>query len=253
MIEIQFSFQIFSDFLTMKVQKIKQKQDGGIGKSKKCKTTSKKNQTPSNNSINRMDEAILRFPHLPEQVFQKLDNKSLTNSMVVGASWHNFIDTRDYPWKCFQGVVDDLTEKCKNGWTAFHLACENGQAGIEENIIKNSVRLNIDLNAKYRGWIAFRLACSNGQSEIVDMLIKNSNDINIDLNAKDNAGRTAFHFACMLGKTSIIEIMINKSESHKIDLAARDVNGRTGYQLAQRRGKSKVLNLIKSKIPNLAF
>ena len=75
--------------------KVKRKQDGGIGKAKKRKRTSKNKQNLSNNSINRMEEAFLRFPHLPEQIFEKLDNKSLTNSRVVGISWCNFIDDRE--------------------------------------------------------------------------------------------------------------------------------------------------------------
>merc|ERR1712020_144592 len=123
----------------------KRKLDGQIGNAKKHKRTSEKKQNPSNNSINRMDEGFLRFPHLPEQVFQKLDNESLVNSRVVGASWHNFIDARDYPWKRFQEIINDLTEKCKYGETAFHSACGNGQEGIAGMIMRNSARLNINL------------------------------------------------------------------------------------------------------------
>ena len=277
----------------MKVQKTKRKQDGSIGNTTKHKTISKKKQTPSKYLINRMDEAFLRFPHLPEQVFQKLDNISLTNSMVVGASWRNFIDARDYPWKCFQGVIDILTENCTDGMTAFHFACGSGRAAMVENIIKNSLRLNIDLNAKINsgngktafhlvcwdghsiiaqilmknsaefkidlnakdnfGRTAFHLACSEGQAKIAKILMKNSNELNIDLNAKSNDGQTAFHVACWNSQTSIIEMMINKSESLKLDLAARDDDGWTGYKLARMVGKSEVVNLIKAKMPNLAF
>ena len=64
---------------------------------------------------------------------------------------------------------------------------------------------------------------------------------------------TAFHLACFEGYTSIITMMISKSESLKLDLTARDNDGKTGFQLAQDEGKSKVVNLIKSKMPNLAF
>ena len=33
-----------------------------------------------------MEEAFLRFPHLPEQIFEILDNKSLANSTMVAIS-----------------------------------------------------------------------------------------------------------------------------------------------------------------------
>ena len=65
----------------------KQKRDGTSESSKKQRRISRKKQNNSNNSINRMDEAFLRFPHLPEQIFEKFDNKSLVNLRVVGATW----------------------------------------------------------------------------------------------------------------------------------------------------------------------
>ena len=122
----------------------KRKLDGRIENPKKFKRISEKKQKLVKNSYNRMDEAFLRFPHLPEQIFAKLDNKSLINSRVVSDSWHNFIDEREYPWKRFKDVVADLNEKCVYGETPFHLACENGQAGIAEMIMKNSVQYNVN-------------------------------------------------------------------------------------------------------------
>ena len=76
----------------MKGQKFKRKQDGNIGNAKKRNRASKNKQRNSNSSVNRMEEAFLRFPHLPEKIFKKLDSKSLTNSRMVGISWKNFID-----------------------------------------------------------------------------------------------------------------------------------------------------------------
>ena len=71
----------------MKVPKTKRKKDVSIGNAKKRKRVSKKKQKPSNNSINRMDEAFLRFPHLPEQFFEEVDFESLANSRLVARSW----------------------------------------------------------------------------------------------------------------------------------------------------------------------
>ena len=42
-----------------------------------------------------MEVLIQRFPHLPEQIFQKLDNKSLVRSREVKISWQNLIDERN--------------------------------------------------------------------------------------------------------------------------------------------------------------
>ena len=114
----------------MKGQKAKWKQGGNVENDKNRKRTLKKKEKISNNSINRMEEAFLRFPHLSEQIFQKLDNKSLTNSRVVGILWQNFIDEREYPWTRFKDVIADLKENCDDDETIFHLACEFGHTKI---------------------------------------------------------------------------------------------------------------------------
>ena len=48
----------------------------------------------------------------------------------------------------------------ENGHTSFHVACSNGSTDIVELIIKKSIDLNIDLNAKYRTWGWTGLFCS---------------------------------------------------------------------------------------------
>ena len=48
--------------------------------------------------IMKVEDLMLRFPHLPEQIFQKLDNKNLFKCREVAKSWQNLIDGRNYPW-----------------------------------------------------------------------------------------------------------------------------------------------------------
>ena len=128
--------QVF-EFSTMDtVQKAKRKQDDDFGNAKK-RTRNEENH--SKNSINRMEEAFLRFPHLPEQIFEKLDNKSLTNSRAVGISWQNFIDERRYPWAHFlKDVMVHLKEDCDADETAFHMAVRCGYKRSAEIIMENS-------------------------------------------------------------------------------------------------------------------
>ena len=92
-----------------------------------------------------------------------------------------------------------------------------------------------------------------GRSKEAGMIMKNSAKLDIELNAKTNAGRTGFHYACMDGRTSIVDMMINNSESFKLDLTARTNSGNTGFQLAQLFGHTNVVNLIQSKMPNIAI
>ena len=108
----------------------KGKQDDNIGNSKKHTRNSKDEENPSNNSINWMNEAFLRFPHLPEQFFEKLDFESLANARLVAISWKEFIDVREHRWYPFKNEIAELKKKCGSDETPFHLASENGQAGI---------------------------------------------------------------------------------------------------------------------------
>ena len=91
--------------------------------------------------------------------------------------------------------IAELKEKCEYGETPFHFACRKGLADIVEIIMKNSVKFEIDLNAKDNGgWTAFHLACMDAQSKVVEMLKENSAEFNINLNAKDNDGKNGKYF-----------------------------------------------------------
>ena len=135
--------------------------------------------------------------------------------------------------------------------------------------MKNSSKLNIDLNSKNNtrdgnpgaynlrsisdGWTAFHFTCFFGHSDIAEMIMKNSSQLKIDLNSKDSDGWTAFHFACMSGHIRIVDMMIELSESLELDLKAEDKHGRTGYKLAKEFRKTDVVNLIRTKMPCLAM
>ena len=49
-------------------------------------------KTIKNNSFSGMEEAFLRFPHIPEQIFEQVDFESLVNSRLIAKSWKQFID-----------------------------------------------------------------------------------------------------------------------------------------------------------------
>ena len=93
-----------------------------------------------------MEEAFLRFPHLPEQIMEELDFKSLMNARVVAISWKQFIDAREHRWYPFKNEIAELKKQCWGGKTPFHLACRNSQAELAEFIIKNSLKLNIEFS-----------------------------------------------------------------------------------------------------------
>ena len=46
----------------------------------------------------KIQDLMVRFPHLPEKIFQKLDCEGLFKCRKVARSWLNIIDERNYPW-----------------------------------------------------------------------------------------------------------------------------------------------------------
>ena len=56
----------------------------------------------------KMENLIFKFPHLPEKILQKLENKSLFKSREVARSWQNTIDERNYPWLSIVNIPTSL-------------------------------------------------------------------------------------------------------------------------------------------------
>ena len=69
-----------------------------------------------------------------------------------------------------------------------HEAAKIGATKLMEFILRTS----FDMNTKaHKGWTAWHLACRNGQTETAQLIIQSSKEFGIDLNAKDDYGWTA--------------------------------------------------------------
>ena len=71
----------------------------------------------------KIQDVMLRFPHLPEQIFQKLDIESLFRSREVARSWQNVIDGKNYTWLRIVNIPTILN--WQNSY--LHLCAESGQ------------------------------------------------------------------------------------------------------------------------------
>ena len=161
----------------------------------------------------KMQDILLRFPHLSEQIFQKLDKESLFKCREVTNSWQNVIDGRNYPWLHIVNIPTIL--KKRN--TYLHLAAKTGQ--IEA--FKTALNEEEDINIKNeRGETSFHLACKNGHLKIVQLLLKKLKTIfdlganfvfdnhGTDINAPTKYGNTALHLACIGGLSDVVKILL---------------------------------------------
>ena len=113
----------------------------------------------------KMHDLMLKFPHLPEQIFQKLDNECLLKCREVSKSWQNIIDGRNYPWLRIVNIPSIL----KKGITYLHLAAKTGQIVA----FKDALDEEEDKNIKTKfGETSFFLACKNGRIQIVVHLLE---------------------------------------------------------------------------------
>ena len=130
----------------------------------------------------KVQELMLRFPHLPEQIFQKLDNESLFKSREIARSWDNMIGGRNHPWLRIVNIPSILQKKN----TYLHLAAETGQF----EALKIAFSEEEDKNVKNEfDETSFHLACKNGRFLVVQLLLKNT-DLEFNVNAKDPWGTT---------------------------------------------------------------
>ena len=135
------------------------------------------------------------FPHITEQILEKMDEKSLQNCRKVSKTFQNCVDHRNILWKKIAQ---------KNGGTkSFILACKKRQFKIAEMLIKKTTEFNVNKHDE----TPFHLACKGGYFEIAEMLVHESAKLNIDLNAKDYSDDTAFHIACKNGHTKTAEML----------------------------------------------
>ena len=103
---------------------------------------------------------MLKFPHLPLQIFKKLDNESLFKCRELSRSWKNIFDERNYPWLRIVNIPTILMERN----TYLHLAAETGQIQAFKTAFNQEEDRNV-LNED--GETSFHCACGMGHINVV--------------------------------------------------------------------------------------
>ena len=225
-----------------------------------------------------MNDLMIRFPHLMEQILRKLDNESLVKSIGVARIWKNFINDTKYPWvrivkiptilqggdtylhlaakhnqiDVFEEIINGEAEKDvlnDSGYSPFLVACRFGSFRIAEFLMNKSEELKIDLSRLTNCHSsAFNLACLGGNSKLAEMIMKNSIKFQIHSFGRDHFGANAFHDACKSGNVEIVQMMIkNLAITNNVELNAVDRENNTALHLACDRKKPEVAKLLIEK------
>ena len=180
-----------------------------------------------------LDEIMLRFPHLVQDVFVELDNKSLANCRKVSRAFFDFIDDEKLFWvrkiqnyvcmKKFQqhwkkvlrnvptkdvkdifwGVQQILkyNSRRKLQWSPLHIAAAQGHLELCKYIMEKT---NDPNPKKKNGITALHMAAYGGCRETCELLIDNLEN----KNPVTNKGITPFHFASKEGHFDVCELLI---------------------------------------------
>ena len=223
-----------------------------------------------------MDIFSTRFLHIAENIFDQLDDKSLSNCREVAKQWQKCIDRKASSWirivkipkipkngdtylhvaaKTGQAEIfnlilenEDIKESNDNGTvTPFQLACERGHFIIIKMYIEKFDPTKMNFNKKdINGLTGFLLACKNGHSKTVDMLILDSTKLKLNLNATDIYHKTAFHLACENDHFEIAELIIKKSKEFEIDLNVKDCSNhpyKSAFHHALLKNHTKIIEM----------
>ena len=120
-----------------------------------------------------------------------------------------------------------LDEKTPLGETFLHLACEGGQAGVVEELIKSGASLNSLTNS---GNTPLMLAINNGHLEVVKLMVRNGADVNI---GEPSTGRLPLHTASELGSLEIVKCLVEEGGA---DASAE-------FEIVETHRKTAALNL----------
>ena len=138
------------------------------------------------------------------------------------------------------------------GYTALHLAIQEGHTDIARLLIEKGA----DLNVKHsNGWTALHFAVQKGHKEIVVLLLSSGAykaDKN-DINARNCIGETALHVAARLGREEIGDEIINLLIARGADVNAKDDIGYTAVKLAAENAHNAIIweTNFKNKNPYL--
>ena len=196
-----------------------------------------------------MEEVILRFPHLAEQISDNLDNKSLVNCKKVSREFKDFMNSEKfYYYRIIQEYTNCSDELMKN-------LVKNVESAIEvtfdlQEIFKKlprGTRQNMRFLKSF--WTTpLHEAAEMGNLTIFRLLLENSIDKNPscrwNMSKYHHLGTnktTPLHIAALKGHFSICKIIIENVENKN---PAVDMSKLTPLHLAALNGHIDVCKLI---------
>ena len=188
-----------------------------------------------------MENVLLRFPHLGEAIFQKIDNKSLASCQKVSRSWYRFIQYQKRPkWtRIKHRQVKNLETLSKelNGLESYDGSAIKGSFG---RMFFSAIR---NKSMYHTGYTLLHLTAVCGYLETCELIIQKIRNIE-DKNPSNEWGQTPLHYAAENGRLEVCQLIIQSVDEKN----PPNNIGYTPLHYAARWGKAFICELIMKNI-----
>ena len=154
-----------------------------------------------------MDNVLLRFPHLGEQIFNELEDESLANCHQLTRPCRLFLEDQKFFWiRVIKKLLDDPRFGANDRNIMINKVLLKFQSDSVRNIgttIREFCTINRSIS---RGQALLHFAAMSGENDIVKNL-SNEHWFNQLPNQTDNRGRTPLHFAAKNGHFEVFKFI----------------------------------------------
>ncbi|KAM0263781.1 hypothetical protein ACHAQJ_001099 [Trichoderma viride] len=137
------------------------------------------------------------------------------------------------------------TENCKDGWTPFQWAVEDGDVEMMELLLNVAAYVGVAEMDEYMRWLPLAAASSKGDVYKVQQLLSTSGVEPDD--KKNRFGRAPLSWASARGHEAIVQLLL---DTGKVDVNSQDNHGRTALHWAL---KGKYRNVVQLLSDNGAY
>ena len=192
-----------------------------------------KNKTFS--KFGMMEEIILRFPHLAQDIFKQLKKQTLRDCLKVDKQWSKFICNEIFPWKrSIQIIMITYNLSYNKHWNE---VLKNVPYEILKQLyLETKSFLNVHLTNAQKRWSPLHISVENGNFDLCKFIMKRTSNGN----PEDQYGSTAFHWAVQKGHVDICRYLMENLD----DKNPTDMNGDIPFHYAAKFGQFDVCKII---------